>query len=144
MYEDVMRVIESGNYELVDMLHRIDVLYADAKLTDEEREQLVSMAREKSRPVVDDYEKSIIELTVRVQSLEDRVDAVEGKAADEYPDYAEGRIYRHGDQVTFSGKRYKMILPGEVMASPTVYPDAWEYVEDAPAEAGEPEQGGEE
>lgn len=142
MYEDVMRVIESGNFELVDMLHRIDVLYADAKLTDEEREQLVSMAREKSRPVVDDYEKSIIELTVRVQSLEARVDAVEGKAADEYPDYVEGRIYSHGDQVTFSGKRYKMVLPGEVMASPTVYPDAWKYVEDAPAEAGEPEQGG--
>lgn len=132
MFDEVVKYIGGGDYDLTDLLHRVDVLYIEVKLTDEEREQLVNMAREKSRPMVGDCEKSIIELTVRVQSLEARVDAVEGKAADEYPDYVEGRIYRYGDQVTFSGKRYKMVLPGEVMASPTVYPDAWEYVEDAP------------
>lgn len=144
MYDYVMQLISDGGYDLPDMLRRIYKLYALGQLADDELDQALEAARENSRPVVDDYEKSIIELTIRVQSLEARVDAVEGKAADEYPDYVEGRIYRHGDQVTFSGKRYKMVLPGEVMASPTVYPDAWEYVEDAPAEAGEPEQGGEE
>lgn len=133
MYDDVVKVIEAGGYDLADLLLRIDKLHLLGRLDDAQRDGLADMAREKSTPVVEDEGKSIVALTVRVQALEGRVDALEGKAAEEWPEYEEGRIYRQGDGVTFSGKRYRMVLPGETAASPAVYPDAWELVGEAPA-----------
>ena len=137
MYDDVLKVIEAGGYDLADLLLRIDKLYLLGRLDDEQRDELADMARERSRPTVADEGESIVALTVRVQALEGRVDALEGKAADEWPEFEDGRIYRQGDGVTFSGKRYRMMLPGETAASPSVYPDAWELVGEAPAGGAE-------
>ena len=44
MYDDVMRVIEAGGYDLADLLRRIDVLYVDGRLTDDERASMASLA----------------------------------------------------------------------------------------------------
>lgn len=50
MYDEVIKVIEAGGYELADLLRRIDVLYVNGRLTDEEREALVEEARKKADP----------------------------------------------------------------------------------------------
>lgn len=67
--------------------------------------------------------------------------------SDEWPEYVAPTgahdAYSTGDQVTYQGKRYRCKMDGCVW-DPVTYPAAWEYVEDAPAEPEEPEQGGEE
>ena len=45
MYDDIVKVIQAGGYNLADLLHRIDVIYISGKLTDEQREQLYTLAR---------------------------------------------------------------------------------------------------
>lgn len=146
MYQDVMNVINSGNFELVDLLHRIDVLYADAKLTDDERGQLVDAAREHANPEASmaPVMQRVEALEVSVRALESRVSALEvGEGGDEpepteeYPDYVQPTgahdAYNTGDKVTWKGKRYTCKMDGCVW-DPDAYPAGWEYVGDAPSE----------
>ena len=72
IYTDVTNVIAAGGYDLADLLHRIDVLYAGGRLTDEEREELVGEACERAEP-----DAQLPSLTERVGALELRVAALE-------------------------------------------------------------------
>lgn len=158
MFDEVKKYIEGGEYELADILHRIDILYVGASLTDDEREQLIEMARENANPAnsLDPIESRVEKIEVFVAELKATVEAnAEGMAvvkevleklgqqvvvpepepADEWPEYVQPSgahdAYKVGDQVTFSGKRYTCKMDGCVW-DPVTYPTAWEYVEDAP------------
>ena len=72
MFKEVTAVIEAGGYDLADLLHRIDVLYAGGRLTDEERENLYELARTGADP-----DDSLPDVTERVGALELRVAALE-------------------------------------------------------------------
>lgn len=50
MYDIVKAVIDSGRYELADMLQKIDTLWLQGSFSDDEREGLVEAAREKADP----------------------------------------------------------------------------------------------
>lgn len=52
MYNDIMTIINDGEYNLADLLHRIDVLYTRGRLTDEEHEELTAKARENADQAV--------------------------------------------------------------------------------------------
>ena len=131
IYTDVTNVIAAGGYDLADLLHRIDVLYAGGRLTDEERETLVGEARERAEP-----DAQLPSLTERVGALELRVAALEQgtyqpsepEGDPEWPEWvrptSKDEYYRKGDKVTFEGVRY-VCNKNNVTASPAENPKSW-------------------
>lgn len=49
MYEIVKNVIESKRYELNDMIKKIDTLWIQGDLTEEQKNELTELARKKCR-----------------------------------------------------------------------------------------------
>ena len=138
MYEVTKNVIQSGNYELTDILNKIDSLWLQGSLTDAERLDLIELARAKAEP-----SNSFAPLQAQIDALAERVAALESKAepadpdvpAEEYPEYHQPTgshdAYHNGDKVTFNGKHYVCIAPEGVAVvwSPDVYPAYWEVIE---------------
>ncbi len=127
MFEIIKNVIGSGRYELSSLLTKIDVLWVRGDITDEQKEELVSLAQSKadvsqSMSVKD----KLLELDLRVKALESTAEA--GQA--EYPDYVVGRWYYGGDKVTFDTLRYLCIAPSGTVCtwSPAEYPAYWKKV----------------
>lgn len=157
-------VVDSGRFELADFLDKLDVMWLQGDMSKEERDALTDEARERADP-----ERSMPALASRVEALEawrrdveTRLAALESgggqgggteggetdpEPADEWPDYVQPTgahdAYMAGDKITWGGKRWTCKMDGCVW-DPGAYPDGWEYAGDAPAEDGEPEQGGEE
>lgn len=137
MYEVTKNVIQSGSYELTDILAKIDTLWLQGSLTDAERLDLIEMARVKADP-----SHSFAPLQAQIDALAERVAKLEGKVepadpdapAEEYPAYVQPTgahdAYHNGDKVTFGGKHYVCIAPEGVAVvwSPEVYPSYWEEV----------------
>lgn len=134
MYEVTKNVILSGNYELTDILAKIDTLWLQGSLTDTERTDLIEMARTQADPA-----HSLAPLQVQIDALAVRVAALESKAdpdvpEDEYPEYVQPTgghdAYHKGDKVTFNGKHYVCIAPENVAVvwSPDIYPAYWQEV----------------
>ena len=48
MYEIVKNVIESGQYELTDMLKKIDTIWLQGTLDDDQRTELIELARSRA------------------------------------------------------------------------------------------------
>ena len=145
MYEDVMRVIEAGGYDLSDLLRRIDVLYVGGRLTDEEREALVGEARAKADPTAAyaPVEQRLEALEAWRTEVDAKLAAIEGggtgpeEPVDEYPAWkkptcAEDAYYT-GMKMTYTdGKRYECIAPEDygVTWGPDVLPGMWREVTD--------------
>lgn len=51
MYEILKKVITSKRYELTDMLRKIDTLWAQGDLDDEQRTELIALAAETRSPL---------------------------------------------------------------------------------------------
>lgn len=131
MYDIVKSVILSKNYELVDMLKKIDTVWVSGDLTDEQRTELIELARTNA-----DVGNSV-EIMQKLEDLDKRVTALENSGggggtepSDEYPEYVVGKWYYKDDKVTFEGKKYTCIAPeGQVCTwSPTEYPAYWQEV----------------
>lgn len=137
MYEVTKNVILSGNYELTDILNKIDSLWLQGSLTDAERLDLIELARAKAEP-----SNSFAPLQAQIDALAERVAKLEGKVepvdpdapVEEYPEYHQPTgahdAYHNGDKVTFNGKHYVCIAPEGVAVvwSPEVFPSYWEEV----------------
>lgn len=91
MYEIIKNVITAGKYDLEKLLRKIDVYHLEDKLTDDERTELVALARERAnahdsygawQDVTDGIVKNISYLQERLNALMGRVAALEkGKPA---------------------------------------------------------------
>lgn len=137
MYDLTKNVISSGNFELGKMLNKINVLWAESNITDDERAELISFAQNKANvnnsinlyKVVSDQDK-------RIKVLEEKVallmadDRVQDDNAEEttYDEYVAGKYYYNGDKVVFDSLIYTCIAPDGVVCvwSPTEYPEYWE------------------
>ena len=137
MYEVTKNVIQSGNYELTNILTKIDTLWLQGSLTDAERLELIEMARGKADPAKGlDLLSKVIELEDRIAKLEKAGDQGEPGSGDgtaeeeEYPEYVAGRWYRNGNRMSFGGKRYVCTVPDGVVCtwSPVEYPPYWQEV----------------
>lgn len=159
MYDVVMNVIKSKNYELKEMLTKIDTLWVQGSLTSEQRMELIELARTNAMTSnsVDvlaklaDLDKHIKVLEERVKVLEDAKsessDVESGETEDggtevtepTYPEYEVGKWYRNGDMVSFDGKVYKCIAPEGIVCvwSPADYPGYWDEYVEAPEEVPE-------
>lgn len=128
MYEILRDVITSKRYELSDMLRKIDTLWIQGNLNDEQRTELVKLAQDNANPQDSmDFAKKLAELEARVEKLEQAENPAEPQP-EEYPPYVMGHWYYAGDKVTFEGKRYICVAPeGAVCVwSPKDYPAYWE------------------
>ncbi len=132
MYELIKKVIESKRFELVDILKKIDIRWLEGDLTDEQREYLISLAREKANPTdsIDVLEK-LKEMDERVRVLEKKQEG-QPEGTEEYEEYVVGKWYRNGDKITFKSKKYECTAPEGVVCTwnPEEYPAYWKLVEE--------------
>lgn len=142
MYEIIKNVIENKDYELVDMLYKINKMYIEAEITEEQKEELDNLARTNAKaensyaPLqeqVNDLYSKYDELKQEIAELkgEDTEEPTELEPVDEYPEYVQPTgahdAYNIGDKITYNGKKYICQTNGCVWA-PDVYPQGWQEV----------------
>ena len=130
MYEIIKSVIEGGAFKLNDLSNKIDTLWVGGKLTDEERENLISLMSDHLNPATEapqDYEllaRQIADLKETVSSLSDRVTVLKGGETE--PEKPTGVVipewepydgisdqYQYGAVVTHNGRYFQNVLLGQ-------------------------------
>lgn len=120
MYNNVLTIIQSGDYDLADLSKKIDTLWLKGYLTDDERESLTKLAIEKSTP-----DTALPSLTERVSSIEKRVAKLEGEpssggdsGSSDWPEWIQPTgahdAYAKGAQVTHHGEKYTSNIDANV------------------------------
>ena len=154
MFKIFKNVIENSDFDLRDILKKIEESYIKSDLSEEEKASLETLAREKAKPEnsyasfqkqIDDLysELNTLKLTVEanaqgMSALKETVEELGGTVtepeipvAEEYPEYIQPtgahNAYKVGDKITFNGKKYVCKLDNCVW-SPAEYPAAWEEV----------------
>lgn len=123
--------INGGNYDLATMLNRIDYHHIRGTLTDEEREALVDMARQKAQPFGGlNVAEKLQELELRISTLEKSKEA-DTETGGAVPEFVPGKWYHNGNAARYKGKNYVCTAPDGVVCvwSPEEYPDYWELDE---------------
>lgn len=152
MYEIVKSVIESGRYELTDMLKKIDTLWVQNELTEEQKKELETLARDKAIPEnsyaglqeqIDTLYQTVSEVTAAIAAITDRVTILEGgeppepPEPEEWPEYVQPTgahdAYNTGDKITYNGQHYICKMDGCVW-NPDDYPAGWELATEEPPE----------
>ena len=142
MYDTIKDVINSGRYELNDMLHKIDTLWVQGDLDDDQRDELVELARENATPeqTYAPIQEQIDQAFAQISALDTRIKALEaggGEPTDpepeeEWPEWVQPtgahNAYSNGDKVTYNGKHYISTMDGNVW-SPDAYPAGWQVQE---------------
>lgn len=131
MYDIIKNVIKSGEYELKDILYKINKMYVESAITEEQKTELDNLAREKAN-ASNSYapiQEQIDNIYKEMEQIKNRVDVLEGKEEpeEEYPEYKEPTgahdAYNRGDKVTFKNKKYECLMDNCVW-DPETYPSA--------------------
>lgn len=140
MYEVIKKVIESKRYELSDILTKIDTLWVQGSITDEQKGRLVQLAREYAdvQASIDVYAK-LEEMNNRLVAVESEIKALKsddslsgGNETEETAEeYTAGKYYYNGNKVSFDGKTYICTAPAGATCvwSPSEYPAYWQIEE---------------
>ena len=145
MFEIIKSVIRNKDFELKDMLYKINKMWIESAITEEQKTELDSLARQNAvaensyAPI----QEQINNANSRIDKLEARIEALENKETgevtepeepietDEYPEYKQSTgahdCYNTGMKMTFNGEKYICKIDGCVW-DPTTYPAAWEKV----------------
>ena len=137
MYEIVKNVINSRQYELSDMLKKINTVWVQGDITEGQKTELVELAQENADPQ-NSYaplQEQIDQLFEKFGQLESRVATLEGSEGpepEEWPEYVPPTgahdAYNTGDKITYNGKHYICKMNGCTW-SPDIYPQGWEEAE---------------
>lgn len=138
IYEIIKSVIESKDYELSDVLMKIEKRCFEGQLTEEQRDELAAMARTNANPQNSyaPFQEQIEKLANEVKLLREEVAALKNggsteEPSDEYPEYVQPTgghdAYKIGDKVTFEGKKYECLMNGCVW-TPKAYPQGWKEI----------------
>ena len=126
MKELFEQVIALKNYDLKSLLANIDQYHIEGRLTDEERADLITQARDGAAQDYD-YKGEIDAPWAAVRALQQNASPPD--ETDEWPEYVQptgaGTAYQVGDKITFKGERYICQLPHCVW-SPADYPVGWQ------------------
>lgn len=126
MYEIVKNVIMSGNFKLADMQKKIDTLWVQSDLTEEQRTELIMLMREHLNPETEKPEQEELykQLLAKYEAMDERVTKLEnGGATPEPPvgvviepwepwDGISDR-YKYGSVVTIDQKYYISTCQGQ-------------------------------
>lgn len=132
MQKIIEKVIESKNYELSDMLKKIDTLWIQGSIDDAMRKSLSDKARNNANV------QNSIDIFAKLVDLERRIEALEFKNAEileeetpSYEEYKAGKWYYAGNKISFYGKNYVCIAPegATCVWNPSEYPVYWEELE---------------
>lgn len=157
MYEIIKNVIQSKDYELRDMLYKINKMYIESYITEAQKTELDELARtnanaENSYAPVQEQINNIYNELAQIKSqlntlLENPEEGTEEPAeppqtTDEYPEYVQPTgahdCYNTGDKISFNGKKYVCKINGCVW-DPDTYPAGWqEVVEEQTEDTEEP------
>lgn len=140
MYEIIKNVIQAGSFELLNILKKIDTFWVKGQLTDEQRDELIELARLKANPETGiDFYKAIAQIEEKQRDIEMRLHALEiageepeEPSADDVAEWKEGVRYYNGDLVKFEGKLYLVtnVPEGQCCVwSPAAYPNYYQLVE---------------
>lgn len=139
MYNIIKSVIESRNYDLKDIVGKIDKRCLEGSITEEERDELIAMSRDnaKAENSYAPWQVQIEKLASEVKVLKAEVDtlknggSVEVEPAEEYPEYVQPTgghdAYNVGDKISYNGKKYECLANGCVW-SPKDYPQGWKEI----------------
>lgn len=127
VYAGFYELISSLQYDLEDVLHRIDVMYAAGRLTDDERTALYALARENAKAEYD-YAAEIEAIWAAIRELQASIGG-SSEESDDWPAYQQPTgahdAYNVGDKITYNGKHYVCKMNGCVW-TPDAYPAGWE------------------
>ena len=143
MYKIIKNVIDSKNYDLREMLKKLDIFWAQGNISENERNELIIFAQSNANIVNGiDVLAKLEELDKRIRALEDAQTKVPENDTEEpeevtYPEYTVGKWYYAGDKIAFEGANYICIAPdGQVCTwNPVEYPAYWELVVDENTES---------
>lgn len=151
MYEAIKNVILNGKYELKDYLKRINLMFVELEITEEQKNELDNLARENANPEnsyatlqeqINSTFTEIADLKSRVEKLEKAREEEGGTGGtgeeptepveeDEYPEFVQPtgahNCYNKGMGVTFMGEKYISLIDGCVW-DPLTYPQGWKKV----------------
>lgn len=135
MYKILKTVIETKRYELMDMLGKLDTLWAQGSITDVQRLEPIELARKNAAPEATyaPLQEQIDTLAEKLDALITRVAALEGSGepveTEEWPEYMQPTgahdAYNTGDKITYNGQHYICQMNGCVW-TPDAYPAGWE------------------
>ena len=146
MYEVIKSVIESKDYKLEDILYKINKMWIESAITEEQKTELDNLARENAKaensyaPLQEQidniYNVELADIKSRLTKLEqENGQEVEEptEPEEEYPEYIQPTgahdAYKTGDKITYNGKKYVCKMDGCVW-TPDAYPAGWELVEE--------------
>lgn len=137
MFDVILSVINTGIFELSDILVKIDTLWLKGNIDDDQRTELIDAAREKADPSASyaPLQEQLDKLAEKIKALEERVTHIEQGEPDdppvveEWPEFVQPTgahdAYNIGDKITFNGEHYVCKMNGCAW-SPTDYPQGWE------------------
>ena len=142
MYDVIKNVIESGRYELNDMLEKIDTIWIQGDITEEQKKELVIMAQTNADPAHSNapLQKQIEELAKQQSTLRSEVDILsatvqkiketvesggtvvpepEPQPQEEYPAWEPYNgippvKYQVGSKVSHNGKKWESMVANNV------------------------------
>ena len=145
MFDNIKNLIKSKSFELKDMLNKINTVWLESMITDEQMKELKELARQNAvaensyaplQEQIDNTNARIDKLEARIEDLENKetgevTEPEEPIETDEYPEYKQPTgahdCYNAGMKMTFNGEKYICKIDGCVW-DPVTYPDAWEKV----------------
>ena len=139
MFEIIRNVILSKDFELRDILYKINKMYIESAITEEEKTELDELARTNAIA-----ENSYASLEEQVENIYSEIDSIKSRLTalknteespeepiepvDEYPEYQQPTgahdCYNTGAKITFKGEKYTCLIDGCVW-SPEEYPAGW-------------------
>lgn len=150
MFDNIKNLIKSKSFELKDMLSKINIVWLESMITDEQMKELKELARQNA-VAENSYaplQEQINNTNTRIDKLEARIEALEKQETEEvteptepeepveegYPEYKQPAgahdCYNIGDKITYNGKKYTCKINGCVW-DPITYPAGWEEVVEA-------------
>lgn len=133
MLNAIKSVINNKDYKLEEILYKINKMYIESRISEEEKAELDNLARENARAEKSyDIQKQLDEIRARVEALENKDTAEDtAESAEEYAEFKQPTgahdSYKVGDKITYNGKKYICKLDNCVW-SPDTYPQGWEEV----------------
>lgn len=128
--EAFISVIEKGDYDLSSTLNKIDKYHIEGKLTDDERDELYTLAR-KTPKAQYDYNIEIEKIWEAIRAIQDKYKIEDDTNTPEEFKQPTGAhdAYMKGTTVVYNSKTYKSLIDNNVW-SPDTYPAGWEVIDE--------------